>query len=113
MCGSGIFLQDGRRENISKREELYAAFMDLEKAYDRVSWLALWDVLKIYGVGGKLLSAVKSFYEEASACVKISGETSEHFEIKVGLRQGCAMVVQYLYGWCYERNERRSWEKLE
>ncbi len=25
------------------------------------------------------------------ACVKINGETSEHFEIKVGLRQGCVM----------------------
>ncbi len=35
--------------------------MDLEKAYDRVDWLALWDVLKIYGVGGKLLNAIKSF----------------------------------------------------
>ncbi len=53
--------------------------------------MALWDVLKIYGVGGNLLSAIKSFYEKASSCVKISGETSEHFEIKVGLRQGCVM----------------------
>ncbi len=42
-------------------------------------------------MGGKLLNAIKSFYEEASACVRISGETSEHFEIKVGLRQGCVM----------------------
>ncbi len=46
--------------------------MDLEKAYDRVDWLALWDVLKISGVGEKLLSAIKSFYEKVSACVKIS-----------------------------------------
>ncbi len=65
--------------------------MDLEKAYDRVAWLALWEVLRIYGVGGKLLGAIKSFYEEASVSVKISGETSEHFEIKVGLRQGWVM----------------------
>ncbi len=43
--------------------------MDLEKDYDRVDWLALWDVLKIYGMGGKLLSVIKSFYEKASACV--------------------------------------------
>ncbi len=34
---------------------------------------------------GKLLSAIKSFYEVASACVKTSGETSEHYEIKVCL----------------------------
>ncbi len=61
------------------------------KANDRVDWLALWEVLRIYGVGGRLLSAMRSFYEEASACVKISGETSEHFEIKVGLRQGCVV----------------------
>ncbi len=63
--------------------------MDLEKAYDRVDWLVLWEVLKIYGVGEKLLSAIKSFYEAASACVEINGETSEHFEIKVGFRQRC------------------------
>ncbi len=47
--------------------------------------------LRIYGVGGKQLSAIKSFYEAAPACVKINGETSEHFEIEVGLRQGCVM----------------------
>ncbi len=64
---------------------------DIEKAYDRVDWVALWDVLKIYGVGGKLLRAIKLFNEEASTYFKISGETSEYFEIKVGLRQGCVM----------------------
>ncbi len=29
---------------LEKRKKLYAAFMDLEKAYDRVDWLALWEV---------------------------------------------------------------------
>ncbi len=43
-------------------------------------------------MGGKLLSAKKSFSEEASLCVKIRGETSEHFEIKLGLRQGCVRL---------------------
>ncbi len=72
-------------------KKLYAALMDLEKAYDRVDWQAWWEVLRIYSVGGKLLRAIKSFNEAASACVKINGEASEHFEIKVGLRQGCVM----------------------
>ncbi len=40
------------------KKKLYIAIMDLEKAHDRVNWLALWDVLKIYGVGGKLISAI-------------------------------------------------------
>ena len=76
---------------IGKRRKLYAAFMDLEKAYDRVDRKALWDVMKIYGVGGKLLRAVQAFYENSRACVKVDGECSESFGINVGVRQGCVM----------------------
>ena len=36
--------------------------MDLEKAYDRIDREGLWTVLKLYGLGGRLLKAVKSFY---------------------------------------------------
>ncbi len=54
--------------------ELYAAFMDLEKAYDRVDREALWNVLYIYGVGGQLLKGIQSFYREANACVRVGGE---------------------------------------
>ncbi len=32
---------------LEKRKKLYAAFMDLEKAYDGVDWLALWEVLSL------------------------------------------------------------------
>ena len=35
--------------------------MDLGKAYDRVERDALWQVLRLYGVGGKLLKAVQAF----------------------------------------------------
>ena len=61
--------------------------MDLEKAYDRVDWNAL----KIYGVEGQLLDGIKAFYKEASACVRVNGEMSESFDIRVGVRQGCVM----------------------
>ncbi len=40
---------------------MYAAFMDLEKAYDKVDRQALWDVLKIYGVGGQLMEGMNAF----------------------------------------------------
>lgn len=76
---------------IQRRKKLYAVFMDLEKAYDRVDRKALWEVLKIYGVGGKLLEAVKSFYRNSRAFVRMNGEESECFGISVGVRQGCVM----------------------
>ncbi len=41
---------------LGKDKKLHAAFMDLEKAYDRDDREALWSVLKIYGVGGQLLT---------------------------------------------------------
>ena len=68
--------------------EVYMAFMDLEKAYDRIDRNALWQVLRIYGVGGNLLRAVQSFYDESRACVRGESGVSEWFDVNVGLRQG-------------------------
>ena len=44
------------REKICR---VYVGFMDLEKAYERVNREALWQVLRMYGVGGKLLNGIK------------------------------------------------------
>ncbi len=45
----------------------------------------------MYGVGRQLLEGIKSFYENASASVRVNGELSESFNVEVGLRQGCIM----------------------
>ena len=76
---------------IQKGKDVFWAFLDLEKAYDRVDREALWKVLSLYGVGGKLMRAVKSFYVNSRACVRIGGGESSWFEVKVGVRQGCVM----------------------
>ncbi len=70
---------------------MYAAFMDLEKAYDRVDKEVLWNVLEINGVGGQLMKEIKAFYRVANACVKVDGELSDSFAVGVGVRQGCVM----------------------
>ncbi len=61
-------------EYLHKDTKSYAAFMDLEKAYNRVDREALWSVLRIYGVGGQLLKGIQAFYKEAIACVRVGGE---------------------------------------
>ncbi len=83
-------------EYLGKDKKLYAAFMDLEKAYDRVDREALWSVLYIYGVGGQLLKGIQTFYGEANACVRVRGEFSESFAVEVGVRQGCVMSPWYI-----------------
>ena len=56
-------------------------FIDLEKAYDRVNREALWQVLRMYDVGGKLLSGIKSMNVGSLACVRVKGGESEWFGI--------------------------------
>ena len=76
---------------LAKGKDVYFAFMDLEKAYDRVDRDAMWNVLRLYGVDGKLLDAVKSLYVDSKACVRVGNGMSEWFPVRVGLRQGCVM----------------------
>ncbi len=78
-------------EYLGKDRKLYAAFMGFEKAYDRVDREELWNVLKIYGVGGQVMKGRKAFYREANACVKVDGGISDCVAVGVGVRQGSVM----------------------
>ncbi len=56
---------------------MHTAFIDLEK--HRVEREALWNVLKISGVGGQLKEGIFFFLKEANTCVKVNGELSDNF----------------------------------
>ena len=56
---------------------MYLGFMDLEKASDRVNREALWQVLRMYDVGGKLLNGIKSMYVNSLACLRVKGGENE------------------------------------
>ena len=51
-----------------KKCRVYVGFIDLEKAYDRVTREALWQVLRMNDVGCKVLSGIKSMYVDSLAC---------------------------------------------
>ena len=55
----------------------------------------MWQMLRVYGVGGKLLKAVQSFYIDSRASVRVGNDASEWFPVNVGLRQGCVMSNQF------------------
>ena len=66
-------------------------FIDFEKAHNGDNREALWQVLRIYDVDGKLLSGTKSMYVDSLACIKVKGVESEQFRIDSGVRQVCIM----------------------
>ena len=61
--------------------------MDLEKPYDSVNSEVLWQVLRMYDVGGELLNDIKSVYVNSLSCVRVKGCDSECFRIDSGVRQ--------------------------
>ena len=66
----------------------YVGFMDLE-VYDRVNREALWQVLRMYDVGIKLLSGIKIMYIDSLACVKVKRGVRVSC---LGYIVGCVMV---------------------
>ncbi|CAK1597415.1 unnamed protein product [Parnassius mnemosyne] len=74
---------------LAKNQKVFCAFMDLEKAYDRVDRDVLWQTLNSFGLTAGLIQALKSLYRDSSACVRINGAYSDWFDIHKGVRQGC------------------------
>ena len=79
-------------KNLANGKDVFWAFMDLIlSAYDTIGRHGMWQMLRVYGVGGKLLNAVQNFYVDSMACVRVGNDVSEWFPANVGLRQGWAM----------------------
>ena len=54
-----------------RKNTVYVGFIDLEKLYNRVNREALWQALRRYDVGAKLLRGIKSIYVDSLACVRV------------------------------------------
>ena len=74
-------------------KDIFWAFTDLEKAYDTIDRHGMWQMLRVYGVGEKLLKAVQSFYVHSRARVRVGNDVSEWFPVNVGLIQPCVMSM--------------------
>ena len=97
-CTENVFVIRQLGEKMIERgKKLYAAFLNLEKAYDRVCRTGLWEALKQYGVEGRLLRAVQGMDKDSEAAVKVREEITEWFEVQRGVRQECPMSPWLFY----------------
>ena len=70
-------------------EDMFVCFVDYEKAFDRVNWKKLMEVLIRIGVDWRDRRLIASLYMEQSAVVRVNDEVTESSEIGRGVRQGC------------------------
>ena len=75
--------------DIAKRKEPGIIFkIDYEKAYDRVNWDFLEEVLKSRNFSNKWVTWVNLLTRGGSVCVRINDNNSGYFGVGKGLRQG-------------------------
>ena len=77
---------------LANRKYAFRVFMDLEKEFHKIDRHGMWQMLRLYGVGRKLLKAVQSFYRDR-ACVRMGNDVSEWFPVNVGLRLLCEVSI--------------------
>ena len=66
-------------------------FHKIRETYDTIDRHGMWQMIRVYRVGGKLLKALQSFNVDNRACVRVGNDVSEWFPVNAGLRQGCVM----------------------
>ena len=71
--------------------DVYICFVDFEKAFDRVDWIKMMQVLKLLGVDWRDRRLINDLYMRQQAVVRVAGGDSEPGVIGRGVRQGCPL----------------------
>ncbi len=66
-------------------------FVDFDSAFDSVDRDSLWRIMAADGIPPKLLRLIKAHYSSTKIKVRATGSDSMSFEIRSGVRQGCAL----------------------
>ena len=75
---------------IEEEKALFVAFIDFEKAFDRVHHSKMIEILKMRGIKGKSLQLIKSLYSQQIATFREDPEETT-IHINRGVRQGCVL----------------------
>ncbi len=67
------------------------AYVDLEKAFDRINRTLLYYKLRSLGFGNKMYKSIKSLYSSSHASVNVNGFLTDWFQTDYGVPQGDAL----------------------
>ena len=92
---------------------LYKNVVDYEKALNSLDRDTLWKLLQHYGIPEKCISLIRSSYEEDMACrVVHTGQLTDSFVMKTGVRQGC-LLSPFLFLLAIDWIMKKDYTKLK
>lgn len=73
----------------NRKQQLFAAFIDFRKAYDRINREHLFQKLNGYGIHGNFYRTLNNMYKQVEQLVKVNNYLLEPILTSLGLKQGC------------------------
>ena len=86
-----------RKDLNDKNLTLFFAFVDLEKAFDRVLRKVLWWTTRKVGVEEWIVHLVQAMYNKARSRVRVGSENSDEFEVRVGSSGLCSQPYTFYH----------------
>jgi len=98
------------------KKTLYFAFVDHEKAFDRVRRKVLWWTLRSLGVEEWAVHVIQGMYVNARSRVRVNGQYSEEIAVGIGVHQGSVLspllFILVLEALSHEFRTAVPWELL-
>jgi hypothetical protein len=79
-----------------QKKDLYMVFIDMEKAYDKMSRNVIWWALQKHKVSTKYITPIKDMYDNVVTSVRTSDGDDNDFPINIVLHQG-STLSPYLF----------------
>ena len=73
------------------QKNIYFCFIDYAKTFDCVDHKKLWEILKEMGIPDHLTFLLRNLYAGKEATVRTGHETTDWFQIRKGVHQGCIL----------------------
>ena len=80
-----------QEKHLAANKPLYMAFVDLEKAFDRVPRDVIWWAMRKLGIDEWLVRLAQSMYKDVRSRVRVGDGYSEEFGVGVGIHQGSVL----------------------
>ena len=77
--------------SLEHNNKVFVCFFGYEKAFDRVNWMKMMEILNDIGVDWRDRKLIMNLYNKQSAFVGIGENLSESCVIGRGVRQGCTL----------------------